>query len=123
MAPLPCDGIPPYKRTDIPKGIIGGEETAYSLVARSLAHGLLLLVEDNPALLEVPNREDDRDGFEAADNRKLWEAFKARWPDGKDWLGGPTAFQFGWAHNAVRYILDVPEVGNPALVTISVRDD
>lgn len=120
-APLPCDGTPPYKRDDIPHGIVEGEETAYSLSARSLAHGLLMLVEEDPSLLDVPDREDDPSGAERADNRKLWDAFKARWPEGNDWLGGPTGFQYGWAHNSVRYALGVEEVGNPAIMTVSAK--
>ena len=48
-----------------------------------------------------------------------WKAAEARWPGLDDWLGGITGFQFGWANNAVRYILGAESVGNPALVTLS----
>lgn len=117
-APLPCDGVPPYKR-DLPKGMV--DDGAYSLAARSLAHGLLVLVEEDPTLLDTPSREDDPSGFDAADNRKLWDAFRERWPEGNDWLGGPSGFQYGWAHNSVRYALRIPEVGNPAILTVGTK--
>lgn len=111
VAPLPGDGPPIYQRDS--------GESGYQLCAESLAHALLVLCREDPSLLDVPSREDDPTGFERADNRNLWEAFKARWPEGNDWLGGPTGFQYGWAHNAVREILGAEQVGNPAILTIS----
>lgn len=110
-APLPGEGTPPWEE--------GGG--GYGGAAESLAHALLVLCREDPSLLDVPSKEDDPSGFERADNRKLWEAFKARWPEGNDWLGGPTGFQYGWAHNAVREILGAEPVGNPAVMTITEK--
>jgi len=110
-APLPGDGLPIYERDQGAEG--------YELCGRSLAHALLVLCEENPALLDVPSKADDPDGYERASNDKLWEAFKQRWPEGDEWLGGPTGFQYGWAHNAVRYVLGAEPVGNPAVMTVS----
>lgn len=36
---------------------------------------------------------------------------------------GLTGFQWGWAVNTVRWILDMPPVGNPAIVTIGGGKD
>lgn len=122
-APLPGDGQPIYERDDLFHGIDApeGEESDYGMAARSLAHAFLVLCEEDATLLAVPNREDDPSGFEAASNDKLWQAFKARWPEGSEWLGGPSGFQFGWAHNAVRHVLGADGVGNPALLTIGTE--
>lgn len=114
--PLPGEGLPPYKR-DFPDKEMGG----YWMAGESLAHALLVLCREDPSLLDVPSKEDDPQGFERADNRKLWDAFKERWPEGDDWLGGITGFQYGWAHNAVREILGAEQVGNPALITIEAK--
>lgn len=112
-APLPGDGPGPWEQH--------GDE-GYGLAGQSLAHALLVLTDERPELLDVPSKEDDPHGFERADNRKLWDAFKERWPDGDVWLGGISGFQYGWAHNAVRYVKDAEPVGNPAIVTIEVPD-
>jgi hypothetical protein len=114
-APLPGDGEPIYER-GLPTGM--DEDGGYALTANSLAHALLVLAEEDPTLLDLPTKEEDPSGFERANNSKLWEAFKTRWPEGNDWLGGPTGFQYGWAHNAVRYVLGREETGNPAILTI-----
>lgn len=108
--PLPGDGHGPWVRSS-------GDE-GYESSACSLAHAFLVIAEEDPTLLDVPSKEDDPSGFDRADNRKLWDAFKSRWPDGNDWLGGASGFQFGWAHNAVRFVLGAEAVGNPAIVTI-----
>lgn len=118
-APLPMDGEPIFKR-DLPTGMVDGG--GYEMAALSLAHGMLALVDEDPSLLNVPSREADPSGSLAADNDALWRAFKKRWPDGSDWLGGPTGFQFGWTHNAVRYVVGAKAVGNPAVITISVPE-
>ncbi len=109
-APLPGQGTRPWD--------IGG--SGYKGCAESLAHAFLVLCRDDPTLLDVQSHEDDPTGFERANNPKLWDAFKARWPEGNDWLGGPTGFQYGWAHNAVREILGAEPVGNPAILTVKV---
>jgi hypothetical protein len=101
----------------------GNLDHGYDLAGRGLAHAFLVLCEEDPSLLEVPSKDDDPTGSERASNDKLWKAFKARWPDGNEWLGGCTGFQFGWAHNAVRYVLGVEAVGNPAIVTVGSKGE
>lgn len=96
---------------------LADKDEGYDLSGRGLAHAFLILAEERPELLEVP---ESADGWEAASNERLWEAFKERWPRGDEWLGGVTGFQFGWAHNAVRYALGAPPVGNPAIMTVGV---
>lgn len=109
-APAMMDGPPIHEKWE---GMDG-----YGKAAEALGRAFLELAEADPTLLEVPSRDDDPTGFDAATNAPLWAAFKARWPDGNDWLGGPTGFQFGWAHGAARYALGARPVGNPALVTV-----
>lgn len=101
--PLP-DGEAPWS--------IATDDDAYEAAAESLAHAFLVLVDEKPDLIA----NDDPFAPE------LWAAFKERWPTGNDWLGGVTGFQVGWAHNLVRWLHDVPETGNPAIVEIEVPD-
>jgi len=108
--PLPGDASPPWS----PDG--GGYEGA----TESLAHAFLVLADERPELLKFG---PDEDSWARADNQKLWEAAKARWPGLDDWLGGITWFQFGWAHNIVRYVVGVDAVGNPAIVEVEVPDE
>lgn len=115
-APLPGDGEPIHSRE-------GESIDLYGLAAESAAHAMLVVAEENPTLLDVPSREEDPSGFEAADNMKLWEAVEAKWPDADKWWGGITGFQYGWAHGAARYVLGREPVGNPAIVTIKEGDD
>lgn len=123
-APLPCDGPRPYDRPEWREPELeedSGVSAAYGWSARSLAHGLLVLCEEDPTLLDVPLRDEDPSGIEAAFADRLYAAFKARWPEGFDWTGA-TGFQWGWAHNAVRHILGAEPVGNPAVVTVGVSE-
>jgi len=114
--PLPGDGPGPWEQ-------YGSSDEGYAAAGECLAHALLVLTDERPELLDVTaERERDDTGYEAADNRKLWDAFKERWPDGNDWLGGITGFQYGWAHNIVRYVKDAGPVGNPAIVTVKAKD-
>lgn len=106
--PLPGDAPPPWSPD---AGAAGGYEGA----AESLAHAMLVLIDERPELLKFGPEDDD---WARADNQKLWEAVKERWPGVDDWLGGITGFQFGWAHNIVRYVVGVDEVGNPAIVEL-----
>lgn len=108
-APMPLEGDRIWDRAK-------GEE-AYSLTADCLARALLIVADKDPSLLKV----DAKDAWEAASNQNLWRAAKEEFPGLSDWLGGPTGFQFGWAHNLVRFIHGVDQVGNPAVVT--VKDD
>jgi hypothetical protein len=77
-----------------------------------LAHAFLVLCEEDSTLLEVPS---DPTGLEQANNRELWLAFTRRWPQGDEWLGGVSGFQFFGAHNAVRYVLGAEQVGIPTI--------
>lgn len=122
-APDPLDGPPIYsEERGLPRGM-KDDNCAYGVAAEAAAKAMLLIATLNPALLDVTAEEkEDPRGFEAADNRKLWDATKSTYPGLDDWLGGITGFQFGWAHNAVRYALGAPAVGNPALVTIRVGE-
>lgn len=111
-APEPCGGSRPWDRD------MKGED-AYQMVAETLAKALLIVADANPTLLDVSvEQAEDNSGFAAANNDKLWEAAQERFPGLAEWLGGPTGFQFGWAHGAVRFIKGAPQVGNPAIVNI-----
>jgi hypothetical protein len=91
-----------------------GKISDYDGAVDALAQALLVVAEERPELLDTTGL----DSFEAADNRKLWDAANERFPGLGDWLGGITGFQWGCAHSVVRGILDADAVGNPALVTI-----
>lgn len=108
-APDPLDGLPIWERA----GVDG-----YDLSARAAAKAMLLVAADDPALLIVPSKEDDPTGIDRAFADAHWKAAEDRWPGLDDWLGGITGFQFGWANNAVRYVLGAEAVGNPAILTI-----
>lgn len=114
----PLDGEPIHTRkwdNEDPMNLEGG----YQAAAESLAYAMLLTMEDDPALLDVSDeREKDPTGWDEAHNDKLWKATQDKFPDLNKWLGGVTGFQYGWAHNAVRYAFNFPQVGNPAIVTI-----
>jgi hypothetical protein len=111
-APDPCNGPRPWDRD------MKGED-AYSMVAEALAKALLITADSNPNLLDTKVEEnEDPSGFAAAQNDKLWAATLERFPGLSEWLGGPTGFQYGWAHSAVRYIKGSPQVGNPAIVSV-----
>lgn len=108
----PLEGEPIHKRHW--EGMEG-----YAAAAESAALAMLITAEEDPDLLDVSKEEeDDESGFKAANNMKLWEATKKKFPGLDEWLGGITGFQFGWAHGAVRYIKEFSPVGNPAIVTI-----
>lgn len=117
-APEPCEegATRPYElmEADSDEGLGEG----YGMAARSLARGILICCEADGTLLDLPD-----DPTEAAFATKVWEAFKERYPEGDEWLGGTTGYQFGWAHNAVRYALGAEPVGNPAVMTVEVPDD
>ena len=117
-APYPLEGAPIFEREerDEPMG-------NYGMAAESLARAMLVVAEEDPTLLDVPSKEEDPSGIDRAHNDKLWEAVKARFPGVSDWLGGPTGFQYGWAHNAVRYALGREGGGNPAIMSIGVREE
>lgn len=92
-----------------------GHIFGYEQAANAVAKAMLLVCEENPALLDPPEPATDIDRmFHDAH----WKAACARWPGLDRWLGGLSGFQFGWATNAVRYILSKPQVGNPAVVSV-----
>lgn len=118
-APMPCEGEGIYERDQTMDG--------YEMCAKSLARAMLIVVreqrEQGIDLLDLSaERESDPSGWEAANNDKLWAATQERFPGLSEWLGGPTGFQFGWAHNAVRYALGAEPTGNPAIVTVGGGD-
>lgn len=101
----------------------GSMAGGYQAAAESLAYALLLTAESDPALLDITDeREKDPTGWDEANNEKLWKACQEKFPNIVRWLGGPTGFQFGWAHNAARYALNFPTVGNPAVMTVGSKD-
>lgn len=100
-----------------------GLDGGYQAAAESLAYAMLLTMEDDPSLLDITDeREKDPSGWDEAHNDKLWKATQEKFPDLNRWLGGATGFQYGWAHNAVRYAFNFPPVGNPAVLTVGPKD-
>lgn len=121
---LPGDGTRPWD---------GGNDDAYSVAAESIAHAFLVLADERPELLTerrfYDGTEMDANGEENAQwwhqhmtgkerepTEAIWAAFKERWPNGDDWIGGATGFMVGWAFNAVRTIKHIEPAQNPAIV-------
>lgn len=118
----PLDGAPIFKRDWPAEGLEEGG--GYEQSARALGRALLETAEADPSLLDVSKENaEDPSGWAAASNDKLWEAALERYPGLDDWLGGVTGFQYGWAHNSVRYALGADQTGNPAIVTVRPKDD
>lgn len=113
-APMPCEGPKPWDQYTGDKG--------YETAALCLARAMLITVcdvkkETGLDLLDTRiESDDDPSGWDAANNDKLMTALNGRFPDIMEWLGGPTGFQWGWAHGIVRYALGHEPVGNPAIV-------
>lgn len=108
--PEPMAGSSPWKRIGVK-----GEDT-YQLVSELTAKAMLIVADEDPTLLDIPDSITDSYGQASYD--AAWLAAEARWPGLDDWLGGITGNVFGWANQVVRYIHDKPPVGNPAIVTI-----
>jgi hypothetical protein len=109
--PLPGEGAPAWQ------GV--GPTSGYEAAAETLAHMMLVVADARPDLLDVTaERECDPSGWDAANNDKLMRALAERWPTWDDHCGGVTGFQWGWAHNIVRYVVGAPPTGNPAIMTV-----
>lgn len=99
--PLPGNGAPAWQ------GVDPGSD--YEAAAEALAHMMLVVADARPDLLDVTaERERDPSGRGAANNDKLMRALAERWPTWDDHCGGVSGFQWGWAHNLVRYIVGAP---------------
>jgi hypothetical protein len=113
--PEPMVGPSPWSK----KGAMKGED-AYQLAGELTAKAMLIVADEDPSLLDIPDTITD--GYRRASYDAAWKAAEARYPGLDDWLGGITGNMFGWANGVVRYIHDKPPVGNPAIVTISVGE-
>lgn len=117
--PEPMTGPGPWPDDVLPEGQTGHD--AYELAAELTAKAMLIVADEDPTLLDIPDAVVDP--YERADYDAAWQAAKLRWPGLDDWLGGISLNIFGWANQVVRYIHDKPPVGNPAIVTIRRRVD
>lgn len=129
-APDPCEGLPIWGRVDA--GEITGDD-AYSLAADAITRAFLHIVLDDPAVLhteffydadEMRAKGSGEDAIEFLAGKPrdtsdiLWERVMARWPEFDKWIGGASGFQVGFAYSTVRFLLDKPYTGNPAIVEI-----
>ena len=110
----PMVGPSPWAKS---AGEDAGEDT-YQLAAELTAKAMLIVTDENPTLLDIPESITDSYGLASYD--AAWQAAQVRWPGLDDWLGGITGNMFGWANQLVRYIHNKPAVGNPAIVTIQL---
>lgn len=127
-APRPLEGQPIHERD------LGDD--AYSLATDAIAHAILLVLDDDPTLLDRELRYDEA-FFEAHPHAgwetkaallgkprdptdALWDAVTGRWPEFDDWVGGATGFQVGFACNAARFARDRGPVSNPAIVEMAL---
>lgn len=128
LAPDPCEGKDIWVRRDL--GEINNDE-AYSLVADAITRAFLTILLERPELLTKRHVEGQDDEevtllwrsrlFGAVRHHRanaMWDATLERWPAIEDWLGGPSAFQVGFAFSTVRYLYEQPYDGNPAIVDI-----
>lgn len=113
--PDPMVGRSPWDSATVGRG-----QEAYGRAAELAAKAMLIVADEDPTLLDIPEGVDD--SWDRAYYDAAWRAAEARWPGLDEWLGGITGFMFGWANNTVRYIHGKPPVGNPALVTISLPE-
>lgn len=115
-------------------GLHGGD--GYSNAANYCAKLVLELFERHPELASVPMNgkyEYDRD---SADWKAAWDARKIVVEGLDDAIKrvepgfmqttfdlGLSGFQWGWAVNAARYCMALPPTTNPALLTITLKDE
>lgn len=111
--PDPMSGPSPWEQKDAMKG-----DDAYQLAGELTAKAMLIVADEDPSLLVIP--ESVTDSYDRAIYDAAWVAATKRWPGLDDWLGGITGNMFGWANQLVRYIHNETPVGNPAIVTIRV---
>ena len=97
--PLPMVGPSPWQTAS---------EDSYQLAGELTAKAMLIVVDDDPTLLDIPDTVTG--GYERASYEAAWLAAKERWPGLDDWLGGITGNMFGWANGLVRYIHEKPPV-------------
>lgn len=125
-------------------GHTGGPSAyTYDTSAKAAAKIILQTIEANPDVLwaEIPTEAEyeylDENGAVIEDRE---ERFKGTFTMAREgWMEvmkplmsaentaewetlGLTGFQWGWAVNTVRWILDMPPVGNPAIITIGGKD-
>ena len=108
-------------------------DDAYSMCANYLARQILEWLEEDLTRLNDPV-DNAYEPWEVDENgERNWNVRPAvtiqgwsermkedgRFPNG---MFGCTGFQWGWACNAARAILDAPPVPNPAIVTIGGDD-
>ena len=115
--PEPMTGSPPWE--NVQHGGKEGED-AYQLASEYTAKAMLIMADENPSLLDFP--EGMTDSWDKAMYGATWEAAKERWPGLDDWLGGISGNMFGWANQLVRWIKEAEQVGNPAIVTIRMKE-
>lgn len=98
------------------------ENASYSTATDALAHAFMVLIEEDPTLLEPRFESDGQNGQRReSQSSVLWKAMEERWPNADDWLGGPTGFMVGFALNEAVYALDLKNrFPNPAILTIEV---
>lgn len=122
--PAPMEGPSPWKVTPPPEVLLVEPDKGaaqYQLAAELTAKAMLIVADEDPTLLDIP--DEITDPYRRADYDAAWKAAQARWPGLDDWLGGITLNMFGWANQLVRWIHGKPAVGNPAVVTIRVPGD
>lgn len=108
-----------------------GDE-AYSMATDALAHAFLVLIEEDPTLLEPqPYPETYPDGEPMPEWTKgksrdisdvLWDAMEERWPHADEWIGGASGFMVGFAANTAMYVTQSGYAPNPAIMTIEVPE-
>lgn len=95
----------------VPDGIAQSYDDAGRVVAQAMLRFVAAHLPD-PRALQFMGAMEFGDLWKATDPRGYREALEER-------AQGATGFQFGWAYNAVRYVAELPPVGNPAIIEVA----
>jgi len=115
------EGDPPWNEST------SDTDGAYSMATDALAHAFLVLLEEDPSLLEpqyYPETHSDGEPTHLAGVQRdpadaVWDAMKERWPHADDWIGGASGFMVGFALNTALYAGEFHlQAHNPALIEI-----
>ena len=111
-----------------PKPWDGDKDSAYSMATDSIGHAFLILIEEDPSLLEPRLYPDTYPNGEPMDewlkgktmdpDSMLWQAMKERWPHADDWVGGASGFMVGFALNSALFASGRGPIANPAIIEI-----
>ena len=118
------------KREDVRQRLEQAKPTSYNGASECIARAVLRLYNNQPETREWPAEQkyewpkDENGNLVYIDSPtitgpNLWDAVKEIAEEEElVAMNGATGFMWGWAVNCARWLFDLPEVPNPAIVTI-----